>query len=419
MTSVIGVEVDCPFTPSMLRKISHAGCQSASFVQATKDLMALAEVNVSRERVQRWTRRVGEGRIAQTQAAADAYQQLALPTRHSSPKNREHTQVPQVACVQMGGGRIQIRDRQNTPADGTSQSHDSKGHWRETLVGCLLSMTSQEHVEDPCPKIPATFIDPQRMSDLGREIKGFVSESVESSDSEDATEESASRERIGQPQLLVRSVIATRRGVDAFGKQLVAAAYARGFNAARRKAFVADGSATNWGVHRKHFSHYTPILDFTHAICYVYAAAMAGRCAEAGWRDYCQWAQWLWAGQTTELIAAVERRSAAFGPASKDESETSPRNNIAKTLVYLKNQRSRMKYAEYRRLGLPITSSHIESTIKQINRRVKGSEKFWSDGAEPILQLTADHLSETMDFDRFWKQRRKHLKATRQYQTAA
>ncbi len=207
MTSLIGVEVDCPFTPSMLRKVVHAGCQSASYVQATKDLMALAEVKVSRERVQRWTRRVGEERIAQTRAAASAYQQLPLPSRRLISKNREHVQAPQVACVQMDGGRIQIRDRENTPAADSSQSHDSKGHWRETLVGCLLSMTSQEHGEDPCPNIPATFVDPQRMSDLGREIKGVASDPVESNDSQDAAEESLSRERVGQPRLLVRSVI--------------------------------------------------------------------------------------------------------------------------------------------------------------------------------------------------------------------
>jgi hypothetical protein len=77
-----------------------------------------------------------------------------------------------------------------------------------------------------------------------------------------------------------------------------------------------------------------------------------------------------------------------------------------------------MKYAEYRKLGLPITSSHIESTIKQINRCVKGSEKFWDQGAEPLLQVAADHLSETNDLEQFWKRRRKSLQTTRSYQTA-
>ncbi len=177
-------------------------------------------------------------------------------------------------------------------------------------------------------------------------------------------------------------------------------------------------SATNWAVQRKHFSHYTPILDFIHAICYVYAAAMAGRRGEAAWRDYCQWAQWLWSGQTSELIAAVEARSKELG-LPEDKDETSPAAVVARTVVYLKNQRSRMKYPEYRRLGMPITSSYIESTIKQVNQRVKGTEKFWDEGAEPILKLVAADLSETPSFDRFWKTRHQRIPSTRRYGTAA
>ena len=44
--------------------------------------------------------------------------------------------------------------------------------------------------------------------------------------------------------------------------------------------------------------------------------------------------------------------------------------------------------------GRPITSAHRESTVKLLNRRVKGSEKYWTErGAEALLQLRADHLS--------------------------
>ena len=92
---------------------------------------------------------------------------------------------------------------------------------------------------------------------------------------------------------------------------------------------------------------------------------------------------------------------------------------MAKTLGYLQNQRGRMKYHEYRRLGLPITSSHIESTIKQINRRMKGTEKFWHQGAEPLLQLVAGRLSETNRLDQFWRNRRNRLPHMRSYQSAA
>lgn len=407
MTEVIGVEVDCPFTPGMLRKVVHAGTRSASFVAATKDLGALAEVEVSRERVERWTKRIGEHRVAQVDAHAREYQELPLPQRRISPID----QVPPVACIQMDGGRIQIRQRNMSCQD---EGRKSTGHWRESLVGCMLSMTSKEHDEDPCPTLPKTFVDPQRMYTLSREIKGFSA----SSEATEEPPEASPDDRHQKPKVLVRSVIATRQGIDTFGKRLAAAAYRRGFSAASRKAFVADGGASNWSVYDRHFSHYTPILDFTHAICYVWAAAMAGRLLDVAWSEYVDWAQLLWSGQVDKLIAAVATRQQQLGPPADDD-ETSPAAIVARTLGYLKNQRTRMKYQEYRKKGLPITSSHIESTIKQINRRVKGTEKFWDKGAEAVLQLSADHISETNDFDRYWSQRHKQLSPTRCYRTAA
>lgn len=410
MTQALGVEVDCPFTLGMLKKVVHAGSLSASYVAATKDLAALAEVEVSRERVERWTKRVGQQRVAQVDALAEAFQEMPLPERRVSPTDH----VPQLACVQMDGGRIQIRERH---VSGQGKDGQSSSHWRETLVGCLLRMTSQEHTEDPCPTIPKTFVDPQRMGDLGREIKGF-SASLETTESTQSPPAESPDDHSEKPKVLVRSVVATRQGIDTLGKRLVAAAYQRGFSAASRKAFVADGSATNWSVHDKHFSDYTPILDFTHAVCYIWAAALAGRSIDVAWSDYVDWAQLLWSGQVNRLIAAVAIRHDQLGP-SPDGDETSPAAVVANTLRYLKNQRARMKYDEYRKAGLPITSSHIESTIKQINRRVKGTEKFWDQGAEPILQLTADHISETNDLSRFWDGRHQDLEPMRCYRTAA
>jgi hypothetical protein len=390
----------------VLKKVVYAGSQSASFVQATKDLAALAELSISRERVQRWTKRIGQERVAEMEALAAAYQEQPLPARRTSPTD----QVPQVACVTMDGGRIQIRPRHQLPGEP-----DANGHWRETLVGCCLSMTSVEQAEDPCPMIPQTFVDPGRISQLAREIKGISADADDQGEPPDETPP----ERDGRPTPRVRSIVATRAGVAAFGARLVAAAYARGFHAAPRKAFVADGSATNWGVHQKHFSHYTPILDFTHAICYLYAAAMAGRSAAEGWSSYRAWAQWLWEGSVASLLVALAARSQDLGTPAEDESETSPRRVVEDALRYLTNQQSRIKYAEYRRQGLPITSSHVESTIKQINRRVKGSEKFWDQGAEPLLQLAADHLSETTPLRSFWKRRPQHIPSTRCYHAAA
>lgn len=193
----------------------------------------------------------------------------------------------------MDGGRIQIRQRQ---ASVEQQDKEAKGHWRESLVGCLLSMTSDEHAEDPCPTIPKTFVDPKRMYDLSREIKGFSACPEET----EKPPEKSPDDRPEKPKIRVKSVIATRQGVETFGRRLIAAAYRRGFSASARKAFVADGAATNWGVHKKHFSHYTPILDFTHAVCYVWAAAMAGRSCKEAWSDYVDWCSCCGAGKWTD-----------------------------------------------------------------------------------------------------------------------
>ena len=62
-----------------------------------------------------------------------------------------------------------------------------------------------------------------------------------------------------------------------------------------------------------------------------------------------------------------------------------------------------MDYPNYRRLGLPISSAPVESTIKRMNRRIKGSEKFWlTEGAEAMAQVRAAYLSEDDRVDRYW-----------------
>ena len=60
--------------------------------------------------------------------------------------------------------------------------------------------------------------------------------------------------------------------------------------------------------------------------------------------------------------------------------EDDPRRVLAEAVTYVGHNRERMDYPRYRRLGLPICSAAGEGTIKQVNRRIKGSEKFWLKG---------------------------------------
>lgn len=418
----MGIEAQYNYTPRLYRRIVFAAAQGSSFNDAAESLAELAELRLLPKRVWRAAKRIGEERIAETQQAVAEFEKLQLPARQQSPIEP----VPNVVCVQMDGGRYQERERiaDLAPAEpcNDASAEDSDGHWREYKAGVLATMVSEVHAEDPCPELPATFADPGKMRQIAREIKGFTTESQVSSKTAEGARadfpEVDFKERVGRPEILVKSVVATSGDVDAFGPQLAAAAYERGFFAALRKAFVADGSETNWSVWRRFFSHFVPILDFVHALMYVYAAAMTGRPPNEGWSDYCQWAQWLWKGQINCLLAALEQRQQALGLPEPKEAGT-PRAQLAKSLAYLTNQRERMKYDEYRRQGLPITSSLMESTIKQINRRIKGTEKFWDAGADPMLHLVADRLSQTNSDSKFWSRRLDRLIKSASYQQAA
>ncbi len=89
-----------------------------------------------------------------------------------------------------------------------------------------------------------------------------------------------------------------------------------------------------------------------------------------------------------EVIVEMEQRQQALGRREAGASESRPEQMVAEALRYLRNNQSRMQYDAYRRQGLPQVSSHVESTVKRFNYRVKGSEKFWSErGAEAVLQL--------------------------------
>jgi hypothetical protein len=62
----------------------------------------------------------------------------------------------------------------------------------------------------------------------------------------------------------------------------------------------------------------------------------------------------------------------------------------------------------------------MESLMKQINQRVKGTEKFWcKEGAEAILQLRADILSDDRPLDAFWERREASQTGQRRYSKAA
>jgi len=398
--------------------VVRAGTKNSSFAQGSDDLKDYLHLKIDPKQVERVTERIGADRCTQRDAEVEKYRSLPLVQRKGKPAD---VTAPALAVVSVDGGRLQIRGEAKAseaeealPAD---DGHKGK-HWREDKIGLLMTMTSEEKASDPCPEVLAAFVDPTRIAKLTRELKTKKSASVEAIPPEVAGETETPEkvaEVLGEqgpkvewvpPEVKAKHFVATRRPWASFGPMVAQMAWKRGFYEAPRQAFVGDGADNVWTVWRNHFSSFEAILDIIHAISYVFAAALAGRSFAEGWPYYVRWVTWVWKGEVEKVIAELAARQAELGSAQEGDGETHPRVIVSTALRYLQNNKEKMRYAEYRRRGLPITSSYVESAVKQFNQRVKGTEKFWTEeGAEALLQLRADYLGPTTILDDFWKDR--------------
>ena len=401
----------------MQQKIVPAGVNSVSYQQASRDRAELSDLKVAPKPVERMARKIGQERTDQRDAAVKVHQRLPLMTK-DGVANPERP-CPKVAMVSVDGGRLQIRSEPSKPKP-------QETHWRESKVAVLETYHSDVHQADPDADVPRCFLDPKRTKEMVRGLGHplpvgweFGVEEPTGKQDEAVEGEDKSQSRPGRPERLVRSVLASRKCADEFGLMVHQAAWERNFFGAERRAFLGDGLPTNWTIQRRHFGSFTPIVDFVHALSYVFSAAFAGRPPGEGGELYKRWIQAIWSGQVATILPELEERSAELGVPPSECVDSDPRNLVFESLRYLQNNAERMRDDLYRRQGLPIMTSAVESVIKMINRRVKGSEKFWSDpGAEVILQLRADYLSETETMSRFWLAREAQASSGRTYRRA-
>ena len=152
----------------------------------------------------------------------------------------------------------------------------------------------------------------------------------------------------------------------------------------------------------------------------MHSGAHAGRGRVEGWRCYVRWIQWAWEGDVERVLEELRARQQQVGLPQTGDSDSSVRVVVGRALTYLENNKGRMRYAEYRQQGLPLTSSYVASAVKQFNQRVKGTEKFWTEeGAEGMLQLRADVLSDDQPLEAFWQRRQAQTSGQRPYRRAA
>ena len=119
---------------------------------------------------------------------------------------------------------------------------------------------------------------------------------------------------------------------------------------------------------------------------------------------------------TTELAEQGEALRAPQAVASADD----PREAVRAAQVHYTNQRIRMDHSRDRLLGLPLTTNLMESAVRQVDRRVKGSEKFWSAaGGDEFYALRSDFISDDNRLGNFLKRFARATDGMRTYATAA
>jgi hypothetical protein len=394
------VSLEATVSPRVLAKMVYAGT-ATSFPQAAAHLENLADLTISSERVRRACHRAGEERIAQHDAEQAAYEALPLPQQIS--EKPEAATVSEIACVMADGGRYQQLDRGEQQQRAPSARKGE--HWKESRIGILLSMTGEQHQADPQPELPPELrytAIAETLSEIGK--TGAKLESADDVDDDDEPASLVARDGIVGPTLEHRQVVASRLDWNDFGALLASRAWQQGFAASARKVFVSDGSAAIEKLQQRHFSHYTSVLDLLHALSYSLAAARAVSADEtAAHAKYDAWAAMIWQGRVEDVISELIAYGAKLGTPPPDAKSDDPREVVRVSRVYYENHAARMNYPRYRREGLPLTSSLMESTVKQVGRRVKGSEKYWSSrGGEALLRLRGEYLSDSQPMAAHW-----------------
>ncbi len=372
-------------TPLLIQRMTFAAAETRSFERAGLVMKNVGNQPVSAKTIERVVHDVG-WELAERRDA-DPKTADALAQRPESP--------PDLAVVKCDGGRIRTRE----PGHGPGVHRTTEG-WRETKNACLIRAQRKTFGHDPQPEPPECFCDPKHVAKIAETEALSVAAPRPASSREVTVDESLDTAlpldgADWRPKRLVRTVLSSLAASKDFGKQMAREAKRRRFFEAMARAFLGDGLPWNWSIWKAHFPNFTPILDFIHVLSYLFVVAKAvHQNPEEAWSQYVVWMRGCWQGEVAQALEELRHWQARVGEPPKEASDNDPRSIVATTITYLENNRERMRYPEYRRQGLPVTTAWMESLVKEVNYRVKGTEIFWNDpeGAEAILQVRAAAL---------------------------
>lgn len=159
---------------------------------------------------------------------------------------------------------------------------------------------------------------------------------------------------------------------------------------------LADGADDNWEYLTRKYPKAVHILDFFHATEHVGAAVAAvyGDGTVEARRRFADLRHVL-----LEEVGGVEKVIRAIAYLKRTHPGT---KKVAQVLAYLRKNRGKMRYAEWKAEGLPIGSGVVEAACKTlVTQRMKNSGMRWGqEGGQAILNVRGWTQSER--FDQAW-----------------
>lgn len=185
---------------------------------------------------------------------------------------------------------------------------------------------------------------------------------------------------------------------EAFGPRIEAEAIRRGLYQAEKVVVLGDGAVWIRNLAQLHFPQALHIVDLYHAREHL-DGLIKLLCAtdDNKLREYrLRW----WTALDEGRVEDIAREAASMLPLA-----TEIRNKAQAQIHYLEENKDRMRYAHFRKLGLFVGSGVIEAGCKAIiGARLKQSGMEWSlYGANTILALRCIMLSGR--FEDFWEDR--------------
>ena len=161
----------------------------------------------------------------------------------------------------------------------------------------------------------------------------------------------------------------------------------RGLEKAKQVVCVSDGAVWIWMMVFICFPSRIEILDWWHAIEYLWKIANEAFSAAADAA--------VWVGEQKRLLRTQGLRPVLHSLRNQFPRQQELPEPVRQAIGYFFHNRQRMHYDQYRQAGLPIGSGTVESAAKTVvQARMKQAGMRWSrDGAQAMLSLRCLLLS--------------------------